>query len=250
MEIGEVRKFKIDKNKKKECKLQPSKQGIIEIEIKKEKNKNPGNLEDPTKFIYKLVGPENLSEEAFLKCDYGHVYFLKTKGKAEKCGIGRIFTELCMNEKNLHKTTYVGENKNLAIGRLDKFIKDSNNRPDYKLLVKHVKLLKKWSKSQCSELIYLLMAADPPSNAHVYFNSAMASGFTEMFMTTEPLDDNDLDELDFYPLAGPCSTKNLQDRYSDDGDMVDGNTRKDVVGWNWFFCKPKEPTVLNKCTIL
>ena len=245
MELDEVRKFKIDKNKKKECKLQPSKQGIIEIEIKKEKER-----EGPSKFIYKLVGSDYLPKEAFLKCDYGYVEFLKTKGKAEKCGIGKIFTELCMNEKNLHQTSHSGTNKNLGIQKLNDYIKDSKDKPKFAKERKQLKAFKKWSKSHCSEIIYLEMTANPPSNAHVYFNSAKASGFTEMFMITEPLDGNDLDELDFYPLEGPCSTKNLQDRYSNDGIMVEGNTRKDVVGWNWFFCKPKEPTEQNKCTIL
>ena len=153
-------------------------------------------------------------------------------------------------KKNLHITTYLGKNNNLAIGILNKLIKHSNDIPKYILLNKQVKQLKEWSQSHCSDLIYLEMAADPPTGAHVYFNSAMASGFTELFMITETLDGNDLDELDFYPLEGPCSTKNLQDRYSNDGIMVEGNTRKNVVGWNWFFCKPKEPTEQNKCTIL
>ena len=242
MEFGEVRKFKIDKNKKTNCQLQPSKQGIIEIEIKKDK-KSTGSGEG---FILELVEDEN----AYLNCDYGHVHSLKTEGQAENCGIGRIFTELCMNEKNLHKTTYLGINKNLAIGRLNKLIKDTNNKPKLILLNKQVKKLKEWSQSHCSDLIYLLMTADPATEAHVYFNSAMASGFTQLFMITDPLDGNDLDELDFYPLEGPCSTKKLQDQYSNDGIMVDGNTRKNVVGWNWLFCKPKEPTEQNKCTIL
>ena len=56
--------------------------------------------------------------------------------------------------------------------------------------------------------------------------------------------------MDFYPLGGTCPTKTLQDRYADDGNMVEGNARKDVLGWNWFFCKPKEPAEENKCTIL
>ena len=245
MKIGEIRKFKIDKNKKTDCKLQPSEQGIIEIEIKKEKKRSGirGG------FIFELV--EN--KETYIKCDYGYVYVLKTKGKAEKCGIGRILTELCMNEKNFHQTTYLGENKNLAFCKLDNYFRDSNNRPEDKLKLKQVNKLKKWSKSHCSKLIWLLMAANPPSGAHVYFNSAMASGFTEMFMINE-LDDgiieNDFDEIEFYPDKGPCSTKNLQDRYSDDGIIVEGNTRTDVVGWNWFFCKPKTPAEQNKCTIL
>ena len=238
MELDEVRKFKIDKNKKKECKLQPSKQGIIEIEIKKEKE-----LEGPSKFIYKLVGSDYLPKEAFLKCDYGYVEFLKTKGKAEKCGIGRIFTELCMNEKNLHQTSHSGTNKNLGIQKLNDYIKDSKDKPKFAKERKQLKAFKKWSKSHCSEIIYLEMTANPPSNAHVYFNSAKASGFTDMFMITGLID------FQKYPDEGPCPTKILQDRY-DDGFMVEGNEKTRVVGWNWFFCKPKNPEEQNKCTIL
>ena len=140
MELDEVRKFKIDKNKKKNCQLQPSKQGIIEIEIKKEKER-----EGPSKFIYKLVGSDYLPKEAFLKCDYGFVKYLKTRGKAEKCGIGRIFTELCMNEKNLHQTSYLGTNKNLAIQKLDGYIRDSKDKPRF---VKEREQLKAFKNGQ------------------------------------------------------------------------------------------------------
>ena len=239
MELDEVRKFKIDKNKKKECKLQPSKQGIIEIEIKKEIE-----LGGPSKFIYELIGSDSLPKEAFLKCDYGYVEFLSTRGKAEKCGIGRIFTELCMNEKNLHQTSYLGTNKNLAIQKLDDYIKDSKDKPNFAKEREQLKAFKKWSKSHCSEIIYLEMTSNPASKAHVYFNSAMASGFTEMFMISGLID------FDFYPDEGSCSTKTLQDRYNDDGFMVEGNEMTHVVGWNWFFCKPKNPEEQNKCTIL
>ena len=65
-----------------------------------------------------------------------------------------------------------------------------------------------------------------------------------------------LDE-EFYPREGPCSVKALRDRYTDDGYMVDddgtdvrsgGNNQVKVFGHNWFFCKPKRPTLNVKCT--
>ena len=88
------------------------------------------------------------------------------------------------------------------------------------------------------------MTCNPSSCAHVYLNSAIASGFSQLFMITGLID------FDSYPDEGPCPTKTLQDRYNDDGFMVDGNQMKRVVGWNWFFCKPKNPEEQNKCTIL
>ena len=69
MQIGEVRKFQIDKNKKKSCELPGL--GVIEIEIKKEK----GTI---TKFSYEMVGNE---EEVFVDCDHGYILELKKRVK-------------------------------------------------------------------------------------------------------------------------------------------------------------------------
>ena len=110
MKIGEVRKFEVDKNKKKECGL-PG-EGVIEIEIKKEK----GEIQ---KFSFKMVNNE---KEAFINCDHGHISQLKTKGKAENCGIGRILTELCMNEKDLHRATTQDPDENSAVQKIGNYI--------------------------------------------------------------------------------------------------------------------------------
>ena len=97
------------------------------------------------------------------------------------------------------------------------------------------------------------MCSDPPSGAHVYFNSAIASGFTQMFMIRDnwPFEG----KFKFYPNEGPCAVKNLKNRYSDDGNMIElgGLKKTEVWGWNWFFCLPKEqdlPQDVQKCTIL
>ena len=232
MQIGEVRKFKIDKNKKKSCGL-PG-EGVIEIEIKKEK----GTI---TEFSYKMVSNER---EAFLECGHGYLRQLKTKGKAENCGIGRILTELCMNEKDIHRTTNQDPNENSAIEKIENYIRIYKEMANNKEQIKKLKKLKKWSLSHCSKLIYLWMTADPRTGAHVYFNSAISSGFTELFMISK------YGELRFYPDEGPCSVKNLQERYSDDGYMIEGDKKNDVGDWNWFFCQPKEPKKEPKCTIL
>ena len=232
MQIGEVRKFKIDKSKKKSCGL-PG-EGVIEIEIKKEK----GIL---TEFSYEMVGNE---KEAFLKCDPGYLTKLNTKGKAENCGIGRIFTELCMNEKDIHITTDQDSNENSAIEKIENYILNHEEILTNKDKIKNLRQLKKWSLSNCSKLIYLWMTADPRTGAHVYFNSAISSGFTELFMISHN------GELSFYPDDGPCAVKNLQERYSDDGYMIEGDKKNDVGDWNWFFCQPKDPKNQPKCTIL
>ena len=232
MKTGEIRKFKIDKNIKKECGL-PG-QGVIEIEIKKEKAKF-------SRFQFTLVGHE---DEAFLHFDDGYLTILKTEGKAEKCGIGRIFTDLCMREPNFHKKSSM----NQAFFQLKKYIKIGEKRNGFEEKTEMVTKLKDWAASHCSRFMFLRMIAKPRTGAHVYFNSAIASGFTEMFMVTDFPRNNK--ELLFYPNDGPCEVKEIQGRYSDDGNMVDEDKKTDVGKWNWFFCKPKKPNDMPKCTIL
>ena len=58
-------------------------------------------------------------------------------------------------------------------------------------------------------------------------------------------------DVEFYPKEGPCSVEMLKQRYTDDGHMeVDGSEKTMVWGANWFFCFPKEPKSVPKCTIL
>ena len=70
MKMGEIRKFKIDKNKKKECRLPGN--GIVEIEIKKEES-------NVAEFALEMVNNEG---EAYLQCDYGYIAQVRTEGKA------------------------------------------------------------------------------------------------------------------------------------------------------------------------
>ena len=235
MTVGEIRKFKIDKNIKKECTL-PG-EGVIDIEIKKKKG-------DITQFEFTMVKTFN---EVNLLCDDGNIRILNTKGKAEKCGIGRILTELCMKEKNLHLTASADTNE--AFKEMQQYIEISKEGKFDEKTDKKLKKLKDWATSYCSKLMYLEMTADPRTGAHVYFNSAQASGFTEMVMLAK-LDNFPKMESAFYPNKGPCSVKKLQAQYSNDGFMVKGNKMVDVGGWNWFFCQPKNSKPQPKCTIL
>ena len=230
MKEGETRKFQIDKNKKEDCKL-PG-QGVIDIEITKEQSPDYA-------FTFKMIG---MMDKVFIHCDDGYIPKLNTKGIAENCGIGKILTQLCLNEETVHNVE--SKETNIALLELKKYRKKRTG--ERKKLAK----LKKWIPSHCSKLLFLSMCSKPHSRAHVYFNSAIASGFTEMFMIK---DDVKLGgKIRFYPNEGICSVKNLKDRYSDDGDMVelDGLKKTNVWGWNWFFCLPKEEETQQKCTIL
>lgn len=232
---GETRTFQIDKTKKKACKL-PG-EGVIDIEITKQQSSDYA-------FTYRMVGMMNF---VFIHCDYGYIPKLHTKGKAENCGIGKILTQLCLSEETIHNVESNEENN--ALLEIERYKEVPQSDAKRKQLLK----FEKWISSHCSKLIVLSMYSDPKSRAHVYFNTAIASGFTQMFMIRDrvKLGGN----LKFYPKEGPCAVKSLKDRYSDDGNMVElgGLKKTDVWGWNWFFCLPKIPETITepqKCTIL
>ena len=232
MQVGETRKFEIDKNKKKDCKL-PGK-GVVEIDIKKEESKSFA-------FTFRaFLKHKSLTLPAgFINCDYGFIALLKTQ-YYQNCGIGKILTQLCLNEEEIHQA--VGNEKNGALIQMEKYVeecekKESCKKNDERL--KELKDLQELIRSHCSKLIWMEMEANngkAQTGAHVYFNSGIASGFTEMFMSTHLK----FDKFDFYPKNGFGEVKSLQARYSDDGYMIDGDKKTKVWGWNWFFCHPKK----------
>ena len=242
MEVDETRSFEIDKKVKKNCKL-PGPQ-IVEIQIKKERSE----FMQLTKF--RMVNPDLAPAEAFINCEDGFVDYLKTKGPAADCGIGKILMQLCLNEDEIHNVKRKDENR--ALQKLKDYIDDCKKKASCSQNDKLIKKLgntKKWAKSHCKKLIYLEMRADPRTQAHLYFKSTIASGYTQMFMITEELDDTP-STWDFYPKEGPCPVEMLQKRYSDDGYMINGQEIIEVLGMNWFFCQPKTPIKLPKCIVM
>ena len=229
---GETRKFQIDKTKKKDCKL-PG-EGVIDIEIIKEQSPHYA-------YTFKMVGMMNT---VFIHCDDGYIPRLNTKGKAENCGIGKILTQLCLSEETIHNVE--SNEKNNALLEIKRYKEEPQSEAKRKQLLK----LEKWISSHCSKLYYLSMCSDPRSKGHVYFSTAIASGFTEMFMIRDNLKPGG--KLKFYPNEGPCAIKNLKDRYSDDGNMAEGNGLKKTMVWGkvWYFCLPKKQETQLKCTIL
>ena len=192
MRVGETRIFKIDKTKKKDCGL-PGK-GIVEIEIKKEQSIVFAST-------FRMVKPDLGTRVAFIHCNKGFIPLVKAQGKAENCGIARILMQLCINEEGFHDID--SNDKNEAVIQMGKYVeeclkKDSCMANDQQL--KKIKNLEEWITSHCSKLIYLEMEADPKTGAHVYFNSAVASRFTEMFMISQLWDE----DFKFYPNEEPC----------------------------------------------
>ena len=90
MKKNEIRLFKIDKSKTRNCNMDGSAESpnIIEISIRKE-------VTDPQR-RFLMVGHE---EEVYLNCYPGKLDFVKVDpSKMQGCGISKILTRLCLNE--------------------------------------------------------------------------------------------------------------------------------------------------------
>ena len=74
------------------------------------------------------------------------------------------------------------------------------------------------------------MTAVPGSGAYVYFNSAMDSYYSQMFIK--------ISDVEIYPKDGPGSVETLKDQYDRDGEMANGQNKVPVFNRHWFFCFP------------
>merc|ERR1712018_467112 len=98
----------------------------------------------------------------------------------------------------------------------------------------------------CSKILYLLMVAKPRDRAGLYFKSAKASGYNQMFI-------NIVDKKGSpttYPEKGPCCVDDLKKRYDGNGYMANGGQKVHVAEANWVFCLPKKPPGSKCCTIM
>ena len=224
MKPDEKRTFEIDPEQKKNCRL-PVVDKKIKIEIQKEDDL-------PTNILFSLV--EQDRADAYVVCMAGTVPMLKVYGDATECGIGKMLMQLCFNEEQIHN---IGDKMtNTAIERIKEYLIFDG--------LQIAKEMETWVKSKCKKILYLTMTATPASAAHLYFNSAFDAGFTEMFIAPK----NNLGKREFYPKEGPCAVKALQKRYTVDGYMRWIRDEVRVIGQDWFFCKPKTPTLHPKCT--
>jgi len=231
---GEIRSFVIEEEDKPNCQL-PFKDGKIEIKIKKHDNK----IEPLGNFVLFMVqndndvfNDKNPSDETYVKYNEGFVSNLGVNDNAQNCGIGKILMILCFNEEETHKVP--NNPKNMAVKELEKYTKSDRLEPK-------ASRLKQWAMSNCNKLVYLTMAVKVKDTAYVYFNSAIESGYTEMFIRNTVFNKDG-----FYPRKSDHSpTSVLSDQYTKDGCMKEGDgvddEECDVYGGAWFFCKPTSP---------
>ena len=106
MNGDETRQFKIDIKNKPKCGLTQD-----NIMIKKDL------VKAKDKINFKVIGYEKI---AYIECLAGFIEQLKTKGKTEGCGIGKILMRLCLNEKSIHvvKDNPLTSSENLAVRKI------------------------------------------------------------------------------------------------------------------------------------
>ena len=225
MNLGETRKFKIDKESKSDCKLP-------ENEITVRKIIEPGQ----TLRTFEVLKYE---KDAFVKCSPGYVDKLSAVGLTNKCGIGKILMKLCLVEEHIHE---VANNKdNGAIHEIQSWVEECKSQEACSEEDHQEELFKleKWVNDECSKLVGLFMNADTKSGGYVYFNSAIETGFSQMFMK--------IVHYDMYPKDDCRSVEVLKDRYNEDGEMVDGDDVVYVYQQFWFFCKPETLKPQTQC---
>ena len=232
MQRDQTREFEID-SEKENCRL-------LDKKIKKIKITKLQERKD--EFMFRMEDIPQIVAKALVECKGGYVPWLLVNDDAEQCGIGKMLMLLCLNEKEIHNTII----SNRALKRIKGYSEQN---------IPKAREIEEWVLSKCEKIVGLTMSPSRLEAAHVYFNSALESGFTEMFIAPSLSPSSK-----FYPEEGPCSVKALKDRYTDDGYMKDDegtdinrmvwNNKVQVTGRNWFFCRPKIPTLHVKCTAL
>ena len=224
MKHNEIRKFKIDQNRYKDCK-------ISSLKIKKEERS-----ETEIKFVAVEIATDthNVNTKTYkvkLICKSGEITALETARNmmkhARKCGIGTMLIRLCFNELRIHN---VKNNINNAAVALIKQYSQINQVTHTHL---NARKLEKWVKSSCEKAVRMTVTCDPKSDASAFFSSAIASEYTEMFFV---LHDK------FYPKDGRGLVQDLMKRYTDDGNILESdgtNNKVKVWGEIWVFCKSK-----------
>ena len=227
MKTNEIRKFKLDKKRKKACKLPED-----QISIRKTADSND--------LTFEVVKYE---KDAYITCSPGYINYITADGITRECGIGTFLMKLCLNEEKIHNVA--NNNENEAVKSIDALVDlcKEDELCNEKYIQNKIIMLEKWISSDCSKIISLHMTADPKNRGHLYMKSSLDTGFTKMFIkiVQENLD------WDLYPRDDCHSVEVLNERYNDDGEMVEGDNKVEVFDQDWFFCLPKSPATQPKC---
>ena len=215
MKEGEARTFVLDISQKPKCKLS-AKDNKITIEIKKEKLPTIAKEQ----FQYIMTPASSEDEKTALIFEAGSVENVDVAEHAQECGIAKVFMLLFLNENEMND---IKNAKNQAMGSIKR-----DKKPK-------ARQYEEWIKKKCQALIYLNMVAKDKTKAHLYFNSAIDSEYTMMFIKQGF-------NKGYWPEIGSCPTENLKGRYRDDGYIMgeDGSDTGKINAWGtlWYFCKP------------
>ena len=245
MKDGERRVFIIDKRAKPNCKLIENKITVRKFVPKDAASSSCSSSSDDERSGRKFAPEDcikfevvNYEEDAKIWCQPGYIYLLTANKKTENCGVGKILAKLCLNEDTMHN---VNSDENESVKDIKKWIDECKNQKTCKESEYLNKLinLQKWMNSECKKLLGLVISATDKAKAHVYFNSAIEIGYSQMFIK--------LDINKMYPEDECLSVDVLKSRYNGDGKMVDGDKTIDVYNKDWFFCRPKTQASQDAC---
>ena len=211
MNFGETRTFQIDKTKYLKCRLAEN-----EIDILKDDDWGQDN---PGFIVVKNVA------SAYVECRPGSINDIRVSEEARECGIGTMLMQLCLNEEKIHKVANNDKNQGLSLIRE---LSETNQVPN-------AKEVESWVDSNCEKLVSIDITCQIQPSAHVFFSSALASGYTDMFFALILRSKRS----EFYPSKIPASVKEMKEHYTDDGYVLESDGSKvKVSGEMWFLCLP------------
>ena len=222
MNYGEIQSIKVD-IAKKECKLNleeyyirkdvrtllPGKAFFFastheEFVPNDDVNPIPHDSIDSDQFI-QIMENQFENQIGFAMCTNGWIDKVRVKSEqnldARNCGIGTVFTTLCMIDPALHL--------------LPNFRIDSEFNDDFHTA--------KTIKKGCRRFMGLLMAADPLTGAYGYFNAALKNGYNKLLIKTDKEKYQWMD------------TEKAKKCYND----MTGKIGNGITGYkkNWWFCE-------------
>ena len=123
-------------------------------------------------------------KDANIQCDAGYIHYVSAEGQTNGCGIAKILTKLCLNEEQIHNVANNEENE--SVKNIQEWIDEckASKQCEKEKHLDSLINLQKWVNSECSKLVSLHMSAKEKSGAYVYFNAALDTGYTEMFIKT------------------------------------------------------------------
>ena len=164
---------------------------------------------------------------SYVECSSGSIDHIQVSEEARECGIGTMLMQLCLNEEEIHNVA--NNNFNYGVSLIRQFSETYN--------VPYAKEVGSWVNSNCEKLVSIDLDCSIPPSVHVFFSSALASGYTDMIFALITLS-----QKRFYPMKTLGSVKEMKKHYTDDGYILESDGNKvELFGEIGLFCQPRNP---------